>query len=531
MSLETSSLPDELISEILQYTDCKTLLSCRTSCRRLKNIVDKSTALQYMIELFGAGMCDGQSGGVGSAERLDRLRRSQTAWKSPTWREPVDFPYSKKIYPAPVAMSGNLMVFDDIAPSLSPGQDLLLLRFPSELRGIPEQQWSLHLDCDYIHAVCVDDSQDLLCFLSLPDVHVRSLSTGEIHPLTNAVGPIFSFGSEVPAGSFNLQIHEDLLMLVIDFLEHYILVFNWRTGGHVAKIPSFEFTQCAFLDRSNIIFSCGIRDNGEHKLRLRAVTLPNAADDASLHSYDFELPTLNDRSFPGGYILCANTLPSNNSTSYVPGLFHADPRGRLLALEIQTALEGTCADGLRQYFNLYILRIPHDTILSYIEAHTSNAETVVVPWQAWGPGNTRLIELPNGMLNYYSRSKLVCGMHALTRESELSRGGSLRIMDYHPRRVARILATEDMYLPGEVYIRGEGPESSNTTTMQQSGTHTSQDKQLPYVLKDILLPNGLPTDIRYRLGEDVVVLFEHAVDNPTEMWTDSRITRVLYHHI
>jgi hypothetical protein len=179
------------------------------------------------------------------------------SWKSPTWREPANFPYWKKIRSVPAAVSGNLMVFYSIAPSPSPGQDLLLLRFPSELRGIPEQQWSLNLDCDYIHAVCVDDSQDLLCFLSsvfnfefpslpahhlvfsLPDVHVRSLSTGEIHPLTHAVGPIYSLPSEVPAGTFCLQIYDDLLMLVIDFLEHYILVFNWRTGGYVAKIVGF----------------------------------------------------------------------------------------------------------------------------------------------------------------------------------------------------------------------------------------------------------------------------------------------------
>jgi hypothetical protein len=239
------------------------------------------------------------------------------------------------------------------------------------------------------------------------------------------------------------------------------------------------------------------------------VTLPNAADDASLHSYDFELPTLKDNGLPGAHSLCANTLPSNHSTSYVPGLFHADPRGRLLALEIEAMFQETCAVGLRQYFNSYVLCIPHDTILSYIEAHTSNTETVVVPWQTWGPGNTRLIKLPNATLNYYPRSKLVCGMHALTRHSEpLNQRDSLRIMDYHPRRVARILATEDMYSPGEAYIRGEGHESSNTTAKQRSGTDTPQDKELPYTLKEILFPDDLEPDMHYQLGEDVVVLFE-----------------------
>ncbi|KAI0299469.1 hypothetical protein BC826DRAFT_994583, partial [Russula brevipes] len=169
----------------------------------------------------------------------------------------------------------------------------------------------------------------------------------------------------------------------------------------------------------------------------------------------------------------------------------------------------TCADGPRQYSIFYVLYIPHDAILSYIEAHTSNIEPVVVPWQTWGPGNTRFIKVPNGTVYGYPRSTLACGMRAVTRQSEpLSQGDLLRIMDYHPRRVARILATEDMYSPGEVYIRGEGPESSNTMAKQRSGAHTSRDGELPYALKEILLPNGLEANIRYYLGENVVVLCE-----------------------
>jgi hypothetical protein len=73
---------------------------------------------------------------------------------------------------------------------------------------------------------------------SIPDVHIRTLSTGEIHPLTHTVGPIYSFASEF-VGSVCLQIYDDLLMLVIDLVEHYILVFNWRTGGYVARIVGF----------------------------------------------------------------------------------------------------------------------------------------------------------------------------------------------------------------------------------------------------------------------------------------------------
>ncbi|KAI0299477.1 hypothetical protein BC826DRAFT_966933 [Russula brevipes] len=503
MSLETSSLPDELISEILEYTDCKTLLSCRTS-----------STLQYIIELFGTGMCDGKSSGVGSAERLDRLRRSQMSWKSPTWHEPADFPYSKMIRSIPAAVSGNLMIFYCVPSGtyLKEGLDLLLLRFPSELRGIPEQQWSLNLDCKYIHDICVDDSQDLLCFISsvsnfgfpslpahhafsLPDVHVRTLSTGGIHPLSNAVGPIYSFAGEVVV-PVCLQIYDDLLMLAVNSREDHTLVFNWRTGGHVARIPSFPYTQCAFLDRTNIILSCDIYNDGGRKLHLRAVTLPNAADDASLHSYDFELPTPNDDGSPGGHTLCANTLPSNHSASYVRGLFHVDPR-RLLALERETLFQEMCAGVLRPS-PIFTYSTFHMTPFYPISKHI-----LLTLRPSWYLANL-------GSWKHTARQIVQCDgdlpqVQASTHPH--GQGDSLRVMDYHPRRVARILATEDMYSPGEVSMR-EGPESSNTTAKQRSGTYTSWDEGLPYALKEILLPNGRDPDMHYHIGEDVVVLIK-----------------------
>lgn len=44
--------------------------------------------------------------------------------------------------------------------------ELLMLRFPSDLRGIPEQLWYLDLDCDLLESICLDDTQDLLVFSS-----------------------------------------------------------------------------------------------------------------------------------------------------------------------------------------------------------------------------------------------------------------------------------------------------------------------------------------------------------------------------
>jgi hypothetical protein len=112
-------------------------------------------------------MCDGTPNGVGVTERLKRLQNSQTLWKNSVWSQPDQFPYSelKKMSSYPTAVSGNLMVFQStimVADSIM----LLLLRFPSELRGIPERQWYLRLEFAHIECVSADDSQDLLVFSS-----------------------------------------------------------------------------------------------------------------------------------------------------------------------------------------------------------------------------------------------------------------------------------------------------------------------------------------------------------------------------
>ncbi|KAI0247884.1 hypothetical protein BJV78DRAFT_861149 [Lactifluus subvellereus] len=146
MSLLGLSLPNELISNILEYTDYRTIIACRRSCHCLKDIIDVSSALRYTIELAAAGMCDGAPNGVGPTERLRRLRSSQTCWKSSAWAQPDHFPYSEEISTTPLAVSGNLVVFSALTPRNRGIRKLLLLRF--DLRGIPEQQWHIDLDCE-----------------------------------------------------------------------------------------------------------------------------------------------------------------------------------------------------------------------------------------------------------------------------------------------------------------------------------------------------------------------------------------------
>ncbi|KAI0247885.1 hypothetical protein BJV78DRAFT_1241490 [Lactifluus subvellereus] len=183
-----------------------------------------------------------------------------------------------------------------------------------------------------------------------------------------------------------------------------------------------------------------------------------------------------------------------------------DPCSKLLVLQKQTQ---TLDSAGRFMFKL--IYIPHDTLLSYVATSPTDTDTVIVPWVEWGPGNTHTISVPMSADRYFS-SRVVCGMRTITGARVISGrdNEALRIMGFHPRRIARILATQDLHLPGTLNtITREGYGPFDTTGEQRSHIPTSPHAGLPYATMDIPFPDGRqPKNIEYVLGEDVVVLLE-----------------------
>ncbi|KAH9026282.1 hypothetical protein EDB83DRAFT_1929011 [Lactarius deliciosus] len=507
-------LPTELVSKILEYADYKTITACRKLCRRLRDIVDTTASLRYVVELGAAGMCDGPPDTVSPAERLKRLEGSQAAWKGLAWSQPECFPYSKKIFPFPVALSGNLVVLKGPALGIRHTGELLLLRFPSEARGIPEKLWYLDLDCQHIEAIALDESQDLLVFSCLPNIHIRTLSSGRVHPSSSSLGLIDAGTNFVDYADFSLRVHDDRIAFTTSTGRN-VLVWNWKTGKQIAKIP-FErrYSSCTFLDRNSILFP--YRTSGQDQmLRFQVVTFEslNTTDEAALRFYHFELDVLGPQP-EQGYFLSVNTLPSNTSGSCPPGFFHSEPSSRLLALEVETPV----TDSMGGDIPLRVLFVPHDVLLGYIASHPSDADTVMVPWEAWGPGNTHILSLPEPSSDRFLGSKLVCGMHAVTEPPMIVVGDQkmLRIIDYHPRRVSRNPVTQ------------KGLGLSGVAGWLEFGRLTGE--KVPHGFKDIPLPDKIRWEnIKCVLGEDMVAVFEYSLGTFGDF--GHRIEKVFYHPI
>lgn len=244
-------------------------------------------------------------------------------------------------------------------------------------------------------------------------------------------------------------------------------------------------------------------------LRFQVATFEslNTTDEAALRFYHFELDMLGPQP-EQAYFLSVNTLPSNTSGSCFPGFFHSEPSSRLLALEVETT--NFIGDIL-----LRVLYVPHDVFLGYIMSHPSDTDIVVVPWEAWGPGNAHILSLSNPSPDRFLGSKIVCGMHAVNEPPMIIVQGDqkmLRIMDYHPRRIVHNPVTQDTLLRGAADSH-EGLGLSGTPAWKEVSVSTNE--KVPYAPKDIPLPGQLQWEnIQCVLGEDVVAVFEVGTPSP-----------------
>ena len=72
---------------------------------------------------------------------------------------------------------------------------------------------------------------------SLPHIHVRTLSSGSIHPESSTHGLIDSGTNYVEFENFSMRIHDDRLAFMSS-VGRQILVWDWKTGKQIANIVS-----------------------------------------------------------------------------------------------------------------------------------------------------------------------------------------------------------------------------------------------------------------------------------------------------
>lgn len=536
------SLPEELIIEIMVQGDHKMLLTCQRVCRPLNAIIKESVPLQYIISLAACGMRDGLSAIVyeRTAERLQRLREHEAAWREVAWSDGSIISHTAA-RDLPTTSSGGVLAFlkqsDGDSGDPEYGDRLFLLRVPSRLRGIPGESWELN-GLGEMSNICIDSAQDLLLFQRSNNFHVQTLSSGKVHPSVAHSG---SFDLGIPTSDLLTEIPiiccDHVAAIVLEHsLSHAavtakgtVIVWNWKTGSQVAIIrPLFARIgrDIAFLDETHLVIPASAVDSAlkpgqNYELMLLvydfdpSVTLFINQVATIPYCFRITLPVRTGITTFRQARINANTASFSSPTasfSAPQGYFHADPKDRIVALEVT---DNNWMQGMEETAELYT---PARTFLTYIAAHppvTASASTsisgqnpIYVPWEAWGPQGAHLVRAADQP--YIVRRPRVCGMRVL--------GASLCdtsvvVADYHPGRVARNAGL------GGGGGGGAGMRARALSTFSEIllGTRSVLGARPPMtcITKEVPLPRELQETSEspwMMLCEDALVAFEYAPD-------------------
>ncbi|KAH9924360.1 hypothetical protein B0H21DRAFT_764793 [Amylocystis lapponica] len=419
-------LSEEVLVIILGDLDAQSLLTCKRVCRVLARIIAGSVYLKYNVELAVAGMVDCPSCEMFTADKLARLKRYRNSWDSLEFRDSVDL--STQAPAQHITSDGHTLV------RILANDDVQAYQFSSDARGIQKYAWTVGFEVPTIKKMkcAVDTAQNLLIFVEKKetpglgytsgDLYVCLLSTGEAHPL--AACPIIHI-SESSSDS-SILVRGEIAAWMLRGHEKYLQLWNWKSGQLVWHQRYLELKSMAFLNDRYLIIA---------DLEGRLVVHTYDAMATSTHAAPPEgVLSLNlperEASMPYDIMTLASCPQSSPPSTHVP--FHPPFDSPLLmlafTLDNNESLEAT----------EFAMFISCAAILSLTLQAQSDPSTcsLSVPWEEWGPANTRLVDA-DWLQSEEMRCTVLGWKACVWRCDELDEPIWLNLFDFTPLGVRR----------------------------------------------------------------------------------------------
>ncbi|GAW05157.1 hypothetical protein LENED_006997 [Lentinula edodes] len=339
-------LPVEILCDVLQVLSVKDLLQCNLVCKRLRRIINESSALQFTIELARCRMKPAPTSKLPISSRLRILRDRENAWRtfSPKSQHKFKLNHSGTVYEFTGGFYGIGKEIDRRTAYIT------FYDLHSVMSGAQRSITHTFTDVNVIDFT-MDPAQDLLVLVSmnedspyLYDLHLRTLSLNEPHPL--APSPILPCYRKLPGlnlteGAVQIQISGDVVgFLVKEALlsqRAHFEVFKWQ-----AVSPNSG---------------------------------PNAIEASSPSTLDYNSPVLSDLVSSS-----ASSAPSSpQSGSSASSVSSDDTSHNLLNFPTPRAI----------YAGSSSMLFDTSPSTSGRATPSSTQSRIPIPWEAWGPQNTR----------------------------------------------------------------------------------------------------------------------------------------------
>ncbi|KAF7355188.1 F-box domain-containing protein [Mycena sanguinolenta] len=411
------SIPPELIEAVCLQLDSLSISRFTQVSRQFWCIFRQSSALQYKVQLDLAGLRDVKSGEMVSAARLDLLKVYQAAWAN------IDCTRTTKIT---ADMSGDSWeLVGNVLSTYNAEAGFIFNGIPSAVRKVPHLKWSLPEVPFAVKDFTTDLSQDILLAVevnsSVMVVHLFSLTTGLPHPLArnSHLSRDFDEQSGPPLLSchFQIRIFGEYIGVMIESFEveeTRLLVWEWKSGVMKKHLYSDDMTSFAFLDEHLLLISAW----NEFEPVLRILEIEGPVESSALSYFTFGLPHLSANVMDSHDIdmqIQTEPSPSWASDSFLDVPFTTRHLDRLFVVSFGTW------EPNRETHPSFLLCVRLSTLLNL----RGNSPVDKLPWDQWGPCNTRMLRLP-GLPDPW-----VCFVHGL-RMVILIAPSRCQILDFNP---------------------------------------------------------------------------------------------------
>ncbi|KAH9031019.1 hypothetical protein EDB85DRAFT_2146365 [Lactarius pseudohatsudake] len=429
------NLPVKILSEVLVLLDYLSILRCSAACRQLHALVSASLNLQYRIELAADGFIDRPPGGPAStaAARMDLLLERRVAWR-------VMRPRRR----AAVALAGRCRAYELVGGLFAKAVEehgaarrLVASWLPSN--SADETRLVVDDLGVRIKDFALDTAQDLIVLLEHPSaaglsaspsaayagtdirVHLRKLSAGAVAPHPAAKVSVLCHRARGPVHGCMIQIVEDVVEMYLLMPLPGVLIWNWMTGEEL--VVRLFIPPCILLTAyPGDQFIHG--DQAPERiwdfsfLSPRACMVTTLKDGGEIRIYSFASPSSSRR--PTHVATLHLPAPHPNRALFelttTTGPFLARPPAgspfsfsRTARIHVFTMHHDPGAHRGRWQPACFVMH--NRTLMRYVETYRDDGSGAVdVPWEEWGPAETRFFVLAMGFqcLRYVHGSRVVC---------------------------------------------------------------------------------------------------------------------------
>ncbi|KAI0072719.1 hypothetical protein K474DRAFT_1711356 [Panus rudis PR-1116 ss-1] len=372
--------------------------------RTLLQLIDTSPLLTYKLELSLLVMVDNPVATIHLANKRLLLRRYQEHWDRWLW--------------TPLS--------EDLLPHFR--------RLPANIRGISLRTWKVSTGFEIMDYGFDAPQNHLVAVAKAPlgsdrtYAYLMELDSGEPH---REAGTSLI---ELPLPSNARSLSDSLNILVnrrtVSFLKRWseaadasepqqyieLLLCDWTTGNITCVLRDPSIHSYTYLNERHVVLS---RECKEGSCKTAGITVVDTAAGADENFQPRQSVTLHSPLL-GPQWLSVNTsvccFPTSDFADLTHGQapFYVDYKKRVLMLRVSCHGRNFRYDAN----DLYVLA---ETLFDYLPSGTGNRS---VPWEEWGPPNTRL--MPSDLLRFYRHP--VYGSRAV----RVTKDCRVNILDFNP---------------------------------------------------------------------------------------------------